>query len=350
MPVLNPPGAPTGDLTNQDIIAISRFLNDPTMLYRALRTIADQMYVSDKILKAQIFTESGSIIYEQIESIFAGRQPQPVEPGGEYPLAPIPTGPAQIASTVKWGLDTLIFDESIARQNWQPLQTALVKLINSLVDTVDSNAMSAVVAAITQTQGAGASSIGGALSGTDHAYWDGSGTKTPNILRDVMLADQQMRQLKQGYNGDAVLCDLETFAIVFSDPNLNARWAREDIGSSGVTAMPIFEGLNSSMAGKLAGKLWLGSPNLPSAPYAAVIDTKVFGGMCDEKLPAPGYTGATTPGADADGGGGAGRSLVQTKSMRQDEKDRWRVRARRVTTPFIVEPDAAVEITGILPA
>ncbi|KLO31588.1 hypothetical protein ABW16_01780 [Mycolicibacter heraklionensis] len=349
MTVLNPPGAPTGDLTTQDIIAISRFLNDPTMLYRALRTIADQMYVSDKILKSQIYTDSGSILYEQIESIFAGRQPQAIEPGGEYPLAPIPTGPAQIASTVKWGLDTLIFDESIARQNWQPLQVSLVKLINSMVDTIDSVAMSAIVAAITQQQAAGANSIT-STAPTTKRYWDGSGDAAANILRDVMMGDQVLRKLKQGYVADTVLCDLETFALVFSDEALNARWAREDIGSSGVTAMPVFEGLNSSMAGKLAGKLWLGSPNLPTSPYAAVIDTKVFGGMADEKLPAPGYTGATTPGADADGGAGAGRSLVQTKSMREDSNDRWRVRARRITTPFIVEPLAAVEITGILPS
>lgn len=333
MPVLNPPGFPTGDLANQDLIQISRFLNDPTMLYRSLRTIADQMYVSDKILRGQIYTDSGSTIYEQIESIFAGREPQPVAPGAEYPLAPIPTGPAQIATTVKWGLDTIITDESIARQNWQPLQVSLVKLINSMVDNIDSIAMSATVAAITQSQAA-------------EAKWDGS-VSTPNILRDVMLADQKMRALKQGYNADTVLCDLNTFAIVFSDPNLNARWAREDIGSKGVTAMPVFEGLNSSMAGRMAGKTWLATPNLPSTPYAAVIDTTVFGGMADERLPAPGYTGSGSPGADDDGGGGAGRALVQVKTMREDKQDRWRVRARRTTTPFIVEPLAAVQVTGI---
>lgn len=349
MTVLNPPGAPTGDLSTQDIIAISRFLNDPTMLYRALRTIADQMYVSDKILRNQIFTTDGSVIYEQIESIFAGREPQPVSPGGEYPLAPIPTGPAQIATTIKWGLDTIITDESIARQNWQPLQVGFVKLINSMVDLIDSNSMSATVSAITQQQAAGANSVTSAAP-SSKAYWDGSGTVAPNILRDVMLAETVMRNLKQGYNADTVLCDLETFALVFSDVNLNARWAREDIGSNGVTAMPIFEGLNSSMAGRLGGKTWLATPNLPSAPYAAVIDTKVFGGMCDERLPAPGYTGAGTPGADDDGGGGAGRALVQTKTIRQDENDRWRIRARRTTTPFVVEPLAAVEITGILPS
>lgn len=351
MPVLNPPLAPTGNLASNDLVTISRFLNDPTLLYRALRTIADQMYVSDKILRSQIFTTDGSVIYEQIESIFAGRKPQPIAPGGEYPLANIPTGPGQIATTVKLGLDTIVTDESIARQNWRPLQTSLVKLINSMVDDVDSEAMSAIVGAITQTQAAGTSRSGVSLPAGTTAYWDGSGTQQPNILRDVMLAEQQMRALKQGYIGDTVLCDLETFAIVFSDPNLNNRWAREDFGAAGVTAMPIFEGLNSSMAGRMAGKTWLASPNIPGGqPYAAVIDTTVFGGMCDERLPAPGYTGAGTAGADDDNGGGAGRSLVQTKSMRDDDNDRWRVRVRRITTPFVVEPLAGVEITGILAA
>ena len=67
-------------------------------------------------MRGQFFTDDGSIIYEQIESIFAGASPQSVAPGGEYPLAPIPTGPAQIGTTVKWGLDSIVTDESINRQ------------------------------------------------------------------------------------------------------------------------------------------------------------------------------------------------------------------------------------------
>ncbi|WP_260745620.1 hypothetical protein [Mycobacterium sp. SMC-2] len=71
MPFLQPPGFPTGNLATQDVYSISRYLNDPTMVLRALRTIADQIFIGNKILTGQLYTKDGAAIYEQIESIFA---------------------------------------------------------------------------------------------------------------------------------------------------------------------------------------------------------------------------------------------------------------------------------------
>jgi hypothetical protein len=33
--------------------------------------------------------------------------------------------------------------------------------------------------------------------------------------------------------------------------------------------------------------------------------------------------------------------------MRDDENDQWRLRARRVFVPYVMEPNAAVKITGV---
>ncbi|PQM44670.1 hypothetical protein C1Y40_05166 [Mycobacterium talmoniae] len=328
MPIEFPPPFPTGNLATQDIYSISRYLNDPTMVLRALRTIADQIFVGNKVLTGQFYTDSGAIIYEQIETIFADRVPQSVAPGAEYPMSSVATGPAQIADVVKWGLDTEITDEAIARQNFDVLSRAFIKIVNSMVQQVDSVIMSAVVGAISQTQAASKA-------------WNGS-AGTPNILRDVLLAEEQMRALKQGYNADTVLCDLNTFATAISDPTLQLLLPREDFGQ-GVRSMPVFEGIG--FEAKIAGKTWLSTPNLPSGTgsYAAVIDTKVFGAMVDERLPAPGYVGSQSDGSADDDG----RSMIQVKTMREDKLDKWRIRARRVTTPIVIEPLAAVHITGV---
>ncbi|MBO0885602.1 MAG: hypothetical protein J2P17_35770 [Mycobacterium sp.] len=342
MPILEPPGFPTGNLATQDVYSISRYLNDPTMVLRALRTIADQMFVGNKILTGQLYTENGSTIYEQIESIFAANAPTAVQPGDEYPLTPIPTGPANMANVVKWGLDSLITDESIARQNFDVVSRAFIKLVNSMVDQVDSIIMSAVVAAITLTQACGATTPGGA--GNTAYYWDGSGAQKPNIVRDIMMAEQQGRALKQGYNYDTVLCDLGTYALATSDPTLALLLPREDMGGRGVSQMPVFSGLKTGLETFLAGKRWLSTPNLPSSPYVALIDTTVFGGMLDEKLPAPGYVGSQSQG-DADD---AGRSMIEVKTMREDQRDRWRIRCRRTTVPIVIEPKAGIEITGFV--
>jgi hypothetical protein len=355
MPILEPPPFPTGNLATQDIYSISRYLNDPTFVMRALRTIADQIFVSNKILTGQFFTVDGAIIYEQIESIFAANIPQPIQPGDEFPLTPVPTGPAQIASVVKWGLDTLITDESINRQNFDVLSRAFIKIVNSMVQQIDSVNMSAIVGAITQTVNAGASTVGGA-GPTGGANWNGfdpladsgSGalaTNPPKIIRDVMYAEELMRSQKQGYHADTVLLDLQTYAAVMGDPTVAALLPREGLGSTNVTDMPTFQSIDTGLSTRLLGKTWYATPNLPTGPftpYVSVIDSTVFGALVDERLPSPGYVGASGDGADDDG-----RSMIQVKTMREDKNERWRIRCRRTTVPIIIEPKAAVEIVGV---
>jgi hypothetical protein len=344
MPILEPPGFPTGNLATQDVYSISRYLNDPTMVLRALRTIADQIFVGNKILTGQFFTTDGSIIYEQVESIFAANVPTPVAPGGEFPLTPVPTGPAQIADVVKWGLDTIITDEAIARQNFDVVSRAFIKIVNSMVQQIDSVIMAAVVSAITQTSAAGAttlSTLGEPNSGPGGttAQWSQS---TSNILRDIFIAEESVRALKQGYNLDTVVLDLETYANVIGSTQLAPLWPREDFGSNGVGTMPVFAGVRSGLQVRLAGKTWLATPNTPTAPYVAMIDSTVFGALVDERLPAPGYVGSSGDGGDDDG-----RSMIQVKTMREDKDDKWRIRCRRTTTPIIIEPFAGIQITGV---
>jgi hypothetical protein len=304
MPITNPPVPPT---LSGDIISISRFLKDPTWVLRALRTISQQMFISDKLLKGQLWTESGSVLYEQNETIYADRAPQGVQPGAEYPLTPISTGPGQTANTIKWGNDVMLFDESISRQKFDVVNRAFAKLMNSMVSTIDSVALSAINSAVTQSTAASAS-------------W---ATGSPNILRDVALAKANIIGLKQGYNPDTVLCDLTTFANVISDPKLSLLIPRES------TDTPVFTG---NMA-KIAGMTWLTSPNLPTSGVATILDSNVFGAFADEKLPAPGYTG--------------GEDGVQVKTMREDGEDAWRIRSRRITVPIVLEPAAAWKITGV---
>lgn len=346
MPILEPPGFPTGNLATQDIYSISRYLNDPTFILRALRTIADQIFVGNKVLTGQFFTTDGAVIYEQIESIFAANSPQAVQPGGEYPLSPIPTGPANIASVLKWGLDTMITDESISRQNFDVVSRAFIKIVNSMVEQIDSVIMSAVVAAVTQTVNAGAATIGGSTP-SGGANWNGSGTNAPRILRDIMYAEEFMRSLKQGYNANTVLCDLQTFAAVMGDPSIAPALPREGYGGFNVANMPILEGINTGLSMRLLGKTWLATPNLPTGaftPYVAVLDTSVLGAMVDERLPAPGYVGGTNMDGSVDDDG---RSMIQVKTMREDKNDRWRIRCRRTTTPIVIEPKAGVQIVGV---
>src|ERR1700759_852182 len=130
MPYTYPPAAPS---LSGDLETISRFLNNPTLVSRRLRTIAEQRYISDVVLSPRFQVSGGAVLYETGESIFTSDNPRAVAPGSEYPLTMAPTGVASIAKTVKWGQDTEITDESIKRQNMQPVSKAMLKLVNQNV-------------------------------------------------------------------------------------------------------------------------------------------------------------------------------------------------------------------------
>ena len=129
-----PPVAPT---ISGDLVTISRFLNNPTKIARRLRTLLEQRYISGVLLRGRFNVEGGAVQFETGESIFPSNNPRPVAPGAEYPISTIGTGIASIAKTVKWGLDSYIFDETIKRQTMDPVNRGLLKLANGNVKTID---------------------------------------------------------------------------------------------------------------------------------------------------------------------------------------------------------------------
>lgn len=312
-----PPGWPT---LSGDNLTISRFLNDPLWVLRALRTIGDQMFISKRILTGQGFTTSGSVAYEQNESIFADNQPQAVPPGGEYPVTTTGRGPASLAHTVKWGQDTEFFDESVSRQKVDIVRRGFLKLVNSHIQQIDTVALSAVASATTQNTAAIAS-------------WAGSGS-TPKIMRDLMRAYANIIDLKQGYTPDIVLLSPLTYANVTSDDSLMNLLPRE---VPGVSSAPVLGGWESPFMTRIGGFTFVTSPNLPVSGRAKMLDSKVFGGFVDEVIPAPGYVSSPDPGADG----------IQVKVWRKEETDGQRVRARRITVPVVYEPAASWDITGV---
>lgn len=316
MPIEFPPVAPT---LSGDILSISRFLNNPPLVLRALRDITDQMFIADKILTGTVQTDSGSVIYEQNESIFADRAPEAVAPMSEYPITSIGTGPALTANTVKWGNDAEISDESISRQKYPVVARAFRKLANSHVQQIDSVALSAVASAVTQSTAAVNS-------------WAGTGA-APVILRDLMRAAASIMNLKQGYMPDTVLVGLTTFANIVSDPTLALLLPRE---YPGVQSNPVVEGLSSAFMRRIGGFTFITSPNLPTAGVATLLDSTVLGSFVDETLPAPGYVSGPD---DA--------NRLQVKTIREDDTDGWRIRARRIVVPIVQEPAAAWKITGV---
>ena len=307
MPYAYPPAAPT---IAGDIVTINRFLNSPTLVARRLRTILEQRYIADALLTGRYTVSGGAIQYETGESIFTDDDPKAVAPGAEYPLTPAGTGVASIAKTVKWGQDSIVTDEAISRQNFQPVDRALTKLANRNIKYVDSVALSAIASTVTQTAAA-------------NAAWNASSVSAKNILLDVAAAKANIRSLNQGYEPDTVVVSDLAWAYAFAAFTADGLLPREGGNPVSTGTFPVLDGMR-----------WLVTPNLPTPGTALILDSTQLGGMADEDLGGTGYASA----------GGVG---VQVKTIRNDDADQWRLRARRVTVPVVIEPGAAYKVTGL---
>lgn len=308
MPHIYPPAPPT---ISGDILTISRFLNSPATVQRRLRTIAENRFIADVLLTGRYETSGGSILYEQNESIFTNKAPKAVNAGAEYPRSPATPGPAALAGVTKWGQDVPITDEHVKRYGRRAVDVAMLKVVNFLTKQVDSVALAAIAAAVTQSAAA-----------TGGGGWSGA---TADPLLDLALAQAAITSLDQGYDADTVVMSDVNYARLISNAKIVAGLARETDTSVTITGNVLV----------VAGLRILSTNNLPVATTALVLDSSMLGGLAYERLESPEYQGDPANG-------------VESWTRRDpDANDQWLVRGRRPVVPIVQEPNAAYKITGL---
>lgn len=298
----------TGPIVVGDTVQVSKFLNSPTLVQRRVNELANQRYITDVLLAGRTPDVSGGAVqYEVDEDNYTVREPESVSPGGEYPLTPISDVAPAVAKIQKIGQDTILTDEKIKRSGLNEVERGLNKLVNSNVRKTDS---------------IGLSLIGSAVSAT-HAVasaWDGTGA---SVLRDILLAKAKVTALDKGYDPNVIVVNDEAFALLASDAQLAAFYAREDRANPAYTgSFPIVAGLRV-----------LPTNHLPSGVEALIADTNFLGGIAFEDL-GGNYQGSASTG-------------VETKSIRDELNDQWRLRARRPLAHYVTDPGAAIKLTGI---
>jgi hypothetical protein len=301
-----PGPAPT---VNGDAETIHRFLQNPTLIARRLRGLLEQRYIADAILTGRFQAAGGAVMYESGEPIGTAEDPEAVAPGANYPIVMLASGPASVAKTVKWGQDAIVTDEAIKRLQRNPVDRAFTKLGNQSVSNVDKVAMAAVASKVTAT-----TPLGAALAAAD----------AEQILTAFLTARAKIVALDEGYMPDTAVLDDVSHAIVLAK-FIGAGYLPRETGSGPLTTgdFPRVEGMT-----------WLAT-NHGIADNGLVLDSTQLGGMADEDLGGPGYVRIAGIG-------------VETKSIRDDDNDRYKLRARRVTVPVVLEPGAAglVDLTA----
>lgn len=303
-----PPGTISLSGTN---LTASYFLSQPTFVARRLRELADLRYVGNNLLRGRADATGGAVGYEAAgESIFADVAPEIVAPGGEYSLTTTGAGTPAVARVAKWGKDSIVTDEDIKRRNMDPVTRALMKLANSAGLVVDQATTAAIASAVTATTAATASWV----------------TGTPKILLDVMKAQAAMQGLNLGYRPDTLLISDAVWAFVASDPTIATAMARESLNN------PVYTGRFMNLAG--LDVVHVPAANMPGGDgtSAWVLDTASLGFIATEDL-----GGGYLPAGD----------LVESKTIRLEENDAWRLRARVNFAAAVTDPGAGYKITGV---
>ena len=295
-----------------DVITINRFLKDGPSVAKRAATLARMAFISDRLLRVPLSTENGTLTIESGRALGTADSARIVTPLGDYPLTTIGGGALSAVQTAKWGHDTKVSDESISRQKMNPVEDALKALVEQLVSQLDGAALAAIYTAVTKEVVASATITLATVE---------------QILTDVFKAKAYVEDLKLGFSPDVAVLKPLDFAVLMAKFAANAvisEGTREDILAG--RTFPTIQGVTF----------------LPSSYATAgsmlIADSNVLGGVLKENLTSPGYSRANVEGAPSD---------IETKSMRLEENDGWRLRARRVCAPVILEPTAAVELTGI---
>lgn len=306
MPGSYPPAPPT---LSGDLLTISRLLQSPTALRRALRTIKNLRFVSDQLLTGQYTTSGGAISYEVSEPILNPRAVTAVAAGSTYPRDMPQSGAAALAAVSKWGQASFLSDEKIKRSVYaaDEIGRTMQKAINTIVNKVDSVAIGVIGSAVTATQAA-------------TATWDNA---SATMFLDLELGAAKAVDLNQGYVPDTVLMSTTKYARMISDKLIAEMRQREvpnnPINGGDIVQIGKFKVVYTSVANLPSDDVW-------------VLDSTMLGGMADETNQDPGYV-------TVDHG-------IQIQTERIANRDGWDMWARRLTVPIVQEPGAAVRITG----
>lgn len=298
---------PVTPVLTGDSLAISRFLNSPALIQRAIRDMATKRFVADVLLTGRQEASGGAIQYGISESSYTDRAPEAVASGGTYPKALAPTGAAALAKISKWGQEVEVVDEAVGRTNLQPMQRGMLKVVNQLVKQVDSVALATIGAAVTQTQAAAAA-------------WSNAAA---DPFLDCMLAVAQITALDEGYEPTALVTTDTLYARLVANQKVIAGLRRESSNTVTETGQVL----------QIANLTLLKTNNLPAGTSAMIVDTAQLGGLGFERIPSPEYDGDPANG-------------VETYVYRE-RNDKTVMRARRPVVPYVQEPGAGVKLTGV---
>ncbi len=311
MSTANPPRP--GTVTPDGVRTISRYLNDPVLVTRTLRTLTDRQFIADRVLRGRI--QGNMVEYEVGESIFpiGDALPEEIEPFGEFPLVGIGTGEVRLEAVPKFGYRTEVSLEAVRRRRDQPVVRANTKLANGVVLRFDG----AFMAKINATKPSMLTVAG--------ASWSGAGT---TILRQLEQAKAAMLDQRQGYNPTAVLLDRQKYAILVSDEKVQNSLDRDTVDD---------EAFSGTIVRVADLEIMVAPSGTVGATDPIVFDPDQLGSIVQDVDPANRRAGDN---------GVFAETAYYNSANAQGGAEFWSLSAGREALAIIEEPKAAVVISG----
>ncbi len=144
-----PFGAPQ---VNGNEITADLMLREPTRINNYLSDLIYEGFFADRIFANSGGVSGGAMIYTQLtkNDVFAETGVRKVAPGGEFPTVSFGRPEPKVSTVDKWGGKYQVFDEARDRNDLSLIQSESIKLANTILEQLHSEAIAYLDAAITE--------------------------------------------------------------------------------------------------------------------------------------------------------------------------------------------------------
>lgn len=296
-----------GTLTTEEL---HRILKSPRLVAAKVAELSKLGFIADYLLTSKLNAQGGGVYYEtgsSAEDLFAGADPEALDPLTGYPLVLMDDGKASAVRTTKWGLGTRFSDEKLAREGQSYFNRGVQRISASVIRHVDTVAMAVIASKITDSY-------------TAPSPWTTAGA----VAESLFAAAQERAELATGLELDTVVLP-------------PAKWAKLIGMLIDDKALPREAG-NIVMTGRepvdALGFTWTTSPNYKGANLL-LVDRDNLGGMADEDIKSPDWSKGQSGNVESFSG-----------RLPHKEGDGYEAAARRVTVPVVLDPLAGLNIEG----
>lgn len=296
-------------------VTVNAMLNDPLFVRARLLDISRNQFMMESLLRNAGANNSGVVVYNESESLYADEDPSIVAEGAEIPLVTVSQGIQKAAFGVKTALGIYITRETRDRNRVDTVIGDINKVKNTFVRMWERRMFQALLSAGVPTMAAPAS-------------WNLAGT---NIRADVLTAMRAVREANQsgatpgpnvddylGFEPDTLVMSTRTEAKFFNNTSVLDVYKNNGSSTLG-ERQPLYTGtLEKEFMG-----LSVMTSRFMADDIVWIMERKTVGGWSDE------------------------RPLGVTPLYEDKPRETWRADAVRNSVIFIDQPKAAIKITGI---